>query len=564
MAEQVEFNLLTRDESSANIEKVKGGFAGLKESATQAGLAFGSIAAIGGAMIKGWVDNAMEAQRTSTQLDAVLKSTGGASGLTAEAVKGMAGELAKVTTIGDDTILTGQNMLLTFTNIGKDVFPKATETMLDMATAMNGGVTPSAESLKGTAIQLGKALNDPTKGMTALTKVGVTFTEAQKKQIEVMQKSGDIMGAQKVILAELSKEFGGSARAAALTFGGQMENLNNRIGEIGETLGGYVIPVLATFGEWLGQLVSWFEKLDEPTKQAIANTALLVTGFAAVGAIIGGLIAVMSPVILVVGAISLAVGALYFAWQTNFGGIKDTTKVIFDWLKNALKELWNYFEPTFRELFTKGQIVFQAFAKFIKDHWIEISTTFTVAWDLIKAGFSFFWEAIKLIAKVAWDVLSGSIKFWLDVLNGDWSAAWKDIEGIFKGVWDDIASYIKGIVDTIISTINQIISAVSSAISAMKSLSGGGGGGTVGGSVKARAAGGDFSPGDTLLVGEEGPEVLQIGSTGGYVTPNNKLNGGGKNITIINHFSGHFSSKEMAREYADVFLKDFQLSTQAN
>ena len=62
-------------------------------------------------------------------------------------------------------------MLLTFTNIGKDVFPKATETMLDMATAMNSGMTPSAEQLKGVSIQLGKALNDPVEGISALSRV---------------------------------------------------------------------------------------------------------------------------------------------------------------------------------------------------------------------------------------------------------------------------------------------------------------------------------------------------------------------------------------------------------
>lgn len=99
-------------------------------------------------------------------------------------------------------------MLLTFTNIGKDVFPNATAMTLDMATAMNGGLAPSAEQLSNQAIQLGKALNDPIMGMGALRKVGVAFTEAQKEQITTLQQSGDIMGAQKIILAELATEFG--------------------------------------------------------------------------------------------------------------------------------------------------------------------------------------------------------------------------------------------------------------------------------------------------------------------------------------------------------------------
>lgn len=107
----------------------------------------------------------------NAQLEAVLKSTGGTVGLTAEQIKNYASELQTTTGIADDVIQSGQNMLLTFTNIGKDVFPKATNTLLDMATAMNGGATPSAEALKGSAIQLGKALNDPIEGISALSRV---------------------------------------------------------------------------------------------------------------------------------------------------------------------------------------------------------------------------------------------------------------------------------------------------------------------------------------------------------------------------------------------------------
>lgn len=167
----------------------------------------------------------------------------------------MATELMNVTTLGDDTIQAGQNMLLTFTNIGKDVFPQATKTLLDMSYAMNGGATPSAEALSSQAIQLGKALNDPTKGMTALSRVGVTFTETQKETIKTMQETGDIAGAQQVILAELAKEFGGSAAAAAETFSGRMEQAKVKIGEIGETIGGALMPALSDMSGGLGTII---------------------------------------------------------------------------------------------------------------------------------------------------------------------------------------------------------------------------------------------------------------------------------------------------------------------
>lgn len=590
-------------------KKAEGSIKGIQETAQQASLAFGSIALAGGMVIKGWVDDAMEAERTSAQLNAVLKSTGGASGMTAESVKDLAGSLAKVTTIGDDTILSGQNMLLTFTNIGKDVFPAATETMLDMATAMNSGVTPSAESLKGTAIQLGKALNDPAKGMTALTRVGVTFTEEQKKQIETMQKSGDIMGAQKVILDELAKEFGGSAKAAAATFGGQMENLNNRIHEIGETLGGYIIPELQTFGKWIEKVVAWFENLDEPVKKAIAQTALFVVAFSAVGAAIAGVIAVMSPVILIVDAIVLGVGLLYMAWQTNFLGIRDITTEVFGWVSSKLKELWDYVGPTIMEIVSLVKSNFTILSNFIHENWGEIQGVFVAAWSQIKTGWDLFWDTFIAAFKLAWTIFTGIVKAGLQLLHGDFKAAFKTIQDTNKSTWDIIKDYagsvvkdmrgdllakwnfikddvtgalfgpfqkgwsnfwdtlkgaVAGAAGSITAIINSLISTINGAIKQLQTLvntAAGMGGGGVLGSLPRRATGGPVSAGTTYLVGENGPEPFTP-TANGYITPNNQIKSAGGGNTLIVHINGPITSKEHAMDLMNEAFKEFKSYTQ--
>jgi hypothetical protein len=137
--------------------------------------AAGGIAALGAGLALS-ISEAMDAQGVQAQLAQVLKSTGGAAGVTADMANDLASSLTSVTRFGDEAILSGENLLLTFTGIGKDVFPAATEVMLDMSQAMG-------QDLKSSAIQLGKALNDPAEGMTALTRVGVTFTEEQKKQV---------------------------------------------------------------------------------------------------------------------------------------------------------------------------------------------------------------------------------------------------------------------------------------------------------------------------------------------------------------------------------------------
>ena len=57
------------------------------------------------------------------------------------------------------------------------------------------------------------------------------------------------------------------------------------------------------------------------------------------------------------------------------------------------------------------------------------------------------------------------------------------------------------------------------------------GGRYVPGGSNARAAGGPVAAGEAYLVGEKGPEILQMGSTGGHVVPNHAL-GGTTNNTI--------------------------------
>lgn len=185
-----------------------------------------------GNAIGGLVEKFNDSAGAEKQLEAVLKSTGYAAGLTKQEILGMAGALSEVTTFEDDTILKGQNLLLTFTKIGKDVFPQATKAMLDVAQAMGGDV-------KGAAIQLGKVLNDP-NGMSAMKRMGVSFSDAQIKMGKELYQTGKIAEYQKMVFAELQKEFGGSARAARETFGGALKALDNAFGDTQETIGSYI------------------------------------------------------------------------------------------------------------------------------------------------------------------------------------------------------------------------------------------------------------------------------------------------------------------------------------
>ncbi len=200
-----------------------------KEAGVAAGVAIAAVATTGALALRKVINETSASEKAMAQLNATLKSTGGVSGRTAEDLVKTAKSLQKITTYGDDAIITAQSLLATFKNINKsgDVFDRATRSVLDLSAKMGG-------DLKGAVLQIGKALENPTKGMTALTRSGVSFTNAQKDVITALQDSGRLIEAQNMLLKEVETQFEGSARAARENFRGALEALSITWGDLFE------------------------------------------------------------------------------------------------------------------------------------------------------------------------------------------------------------------------------------------------------------------------------------------------------------------------------------------
>ena len=224
---------------------VSGGLKSLGKQAIMAGGAFFAARGIISGM-RSVVNAAAEQELAEKKLEAVLKSTGYAAGLQATELKNLASQLQKNTMFGDEAIIGAESLMLTFTKVGKDVFPDAIETVLNMSTAMG-------TDLQSSVVQLGKALNDPITGISALSRVGVQLTEDQKDQIKSFTEVGDIASAQKVILGELETQFGGLAEAAGDTMAGSMQQASNAMGDAGEQIGSLLAPAVTNIAEWFGE-----------------------------------------------------------------------------------------------------------------------------------------------------------------------------------------------------------------------------------------------------------------------------------------------------------------------
>ena len=216
--------------------------------------ALGVALAGAGALIAKNVQSLARIETINAQTAQTIKSMGNASKISATEVEGLAGSLESLTAIEAESIQEGANLLLTFGNIrnelgaGNDIFTQTTKIMVDMGVALKKGPVE-------TATMLGKALNDPIRGMTALRKVGVSFTEQQLEQVKALQNTGDLMGAQRLILEELQKQYGGSGAAFAKTFTGQLELMGHELGTIGEEATMAVMPALQGMVAELRELI---------------------------------------------------------------------------------------------------------------------------------------------------------------------------------------------------------------------------------------------------------------------------------------------------------------------
>ena len=179
----------------------------------------------------------IEQETAVRKLETVLRSTGGVAGITSRQLQSLAAELQSVTIFGDETIITAQSLLLTFTQIGSDVFPQALEAILNVSTAMG-------TDLQSSVLQLGKALNDPILGVAALTRVGIQLTETQKEQIKIFAEQGKTAEAQKIILGELETQFGGLARAMVDTTEGAIKQMTMAFGDMTEVIGEGLAPAI--------------------------------------------------------------------------------------------------------------------------------------------------------------------------------------------------------------------------------------------------------------------------------------------------------------------------------
>lgn len=428
--------------------------------------ATGALAAVGvGKILKDSFKEAEDAVRVGKLTAAVLKSTGSAANVSAPQVEKLANSLSSVAGVDDEIIQASENVLLTFTKVrnevgkGNDIFTQGAKAALDLSSALG-------TDLQGATIQVGKALNDPIKGITALRRVGVSFTAQQIDQVKALVASGHALEAQKLILRELNTEFGGAAAAnatASAKIGVAFKNIE-------ESLGGLILPLfekLASFitvtaAPAIERFVSAIKPLGGAVKAAFAigfgqNNISGIKGWLAVFSKLGAVVR---------GFVDFFKGDVVHA-GIDFGrafGMKDQSRTITTMIK-VLAEV------------RKAMV---AVVDFVAQHWKPILVGAAAALFLlvspvvaVVAGLAFLYLRFKVVRDIVRDVVGAievagqALRAVIDGIVGffeshakNFEAFGKQFEGIgksFVGVWNAIVPLVTAALTIVVAVIAAVV-----------------------------------------------------------------------------------------------------------
>ena len=250
--------------------------------------------------------------------------------------------------ISNLTIKATQAKLLTFRNLAKSAnvvggaFDRANKAALDMAAAGFG----SAEQ---NAVQLGKALEDPIKGITALARSGVTFTEQEKDKIATLVESNKMLEAQDMILAAIEAQVGGTALATA----DDTAKMREGFAQVSQSLGMSLLPILEAVTPLILQFADWARENPGTFKIIAAAIGGIAVSIMAINAAMA-----LNPIGLIVIGIGALIAGVALAYR-RFEGFRNIVDTVF----KGIRLYVSIAVDNFRTMLTVVRSIFNGIAK---------------------------------------------------------------------------------------------------------------------------------------------------------------------------------------------------------
>ena len=468
-------------------------------------VATGPVLLLGKSMVSAFLK-----QRTAVaQMETGLARYQGKVQLTSKELQGMASELQKVSTFGDEEILEGvTNQFLTFGGVidtlNKEQFQEAQTQALNLSTILG-------TDLKSSALQLAKALDDPKRQLSALRRSGIQFTEAQDNMIKSMVDAGKKSEAASLILKALDDNYKGIAKTAAENdpFG----QMSRRLGDIKEQFGEIIFGYLQPFMTRMEGLVDSLENMDDRTRKMILAVAGAVATIGPALAIMGSGLNNIGKVFNIVGKVGILrfglIGAAVIGsvilirkhWSkietfmtglfeqlgidgdglgekliNVFNRVKDNVMPVLRDIRDFFVKVWERATEIWNTLYTTFRTVWDAMWPIVEPVMIDIRDSFVRTWGKITKIFDHFkelwdkaWPLIKILAIPIIVALGVAFALYIGTMLALWSAITVAIEiyvtvlekvtGVMSKVITGTLHLFRPFVSVIVDGINLMISA---------------------------------------------------------------------------------------------------------
>lgn len=421
---------------------------------------------------------AADVQDATGQITAALASMGNHSGKSLEDLQAQAKALMETSLFNKTDILRSVTAnMLAFGNISGKTFDRAQQAAVNLATRLK-------EDLQSATMQVGKALNNPIAGVQQLTRAGVQFTTAQKKQITALVRAGEGYKAQGIILDKLEQQFGGAGKAALDA--SPKGQLIHAWDELKESIGAIVLQYLPPLIKFLDMLIARFEALTPATQKMVVFAAgivalvgpllviiatvlragvtfaevfgeggLLADSIAVIGDV-GAAIAALGAVI--VGPIAVAVGAVVAA-------LVAFKSVVAEWVAGVVKAFQQGLGQDVPKLLAAFEGLFAALSTgpvgdFFKTVGYLIAQLVSGGLALLVVALLNAVDAITRGITAVVQVITDLVKVVDDVLSGDWASAWTDagkavsdfgdgIIGVLNAILPGVGDWAKNLVDVL-------------------------------------------------------------------------------------------------------------------
>ena len=196
-----------------------------------------------------------------TKLTEIMRSRIGATDAEIASVRALASEQQKLGVVGDEVALAGAQQIATFAR-NTDTINTLLPAMENLAVQQHG-VNVSAGDMTNIANLMGKALQGQ---VGALSRVGISFTEAQEKVL----KYGTEQERAATLAQVITDNVGNMNEVLAQTPEGRIQQVKNTLGDLQETLGSALAPVITD----IASAVSKFFAEHEPQIQNFSQNVL--------------------------------------------------------------------------------------------------------------------------------------------------------------------------------------------------------------------------------------------------------------------------------------------------